>query len=68
MLKKIRYYSALPLATEVASLIKKVTLALPSHIRGISFLDRITPRSAGQAWLNRNLFISHKQDLIVIIL
>jgi hypothetical protein len=26
--------SAPPLATEVASLIKKVTLALPSHIRG----------------------------------
>jgi len=30
--------------------------------------DRITPRSAGQAWINRNLFLSHKQDLIVIIL
>jgi hypothetical protein len=27
--------SAPPLATEVASLIKKVTLALPSHIRGL---------------------------------
>ena len=28
--------SAPPLATEVASLIKKVTLALRSHIRGLS--------------------------------
>jgi len=27
--------SAPPLATEVASLIEKVTLALPSHIRGL---------------------------------
>ena len=38
------------------------------YYSGISFLDRITPRSAEQAWINRNLFLSHKQDLIVIIL
>ena len=35
--------SALPLATEVASLIKKVTLALRSHIRGFPAESGISP-------------------------
>jgi len=34
--------SAPPLATEVASLIKKVTLALPSHIREVQGLMQIS--------------------------
>jgi hypothetical protein len=37
--------SAPPLATEVASLIKKVTLALPSHIRGLGTRTKLNTRS-----------------------
>jgi hypothetical protein len=37
--------SAPPLATEVASLIKKVTLALPSHIRGLGIRTKLKARS-----------------------
>ena len=37
--------SAPPLATEVASLIKKVTLALRSHIRGLGTRTKLKTRS-----------------------
>ena len=37
--------SAKPLATEVASLIKKVTLALRSHIRGLGTGTKLKTRS-----------------------